>query len=74
VTPATSGHKFFDKPAMLMGVVALIASGLYFLDLSGTVQVDEVVTAVSLWVGLGLVMVVRSGLRLRERWGQHGPG
>jgi multidrug transporter EmrE-like cation transporter len=62
-----SGHQFFDKPAMLMGVVALIASGLYFLDLSGAVEVDEVVTAVSLWVGLGLVMVVRTGLRLRER-------
>jgi len=67
VSAHPSGHHFFDKPAMLMGVVALVASGLYFLDLSGAVEVDEVTTAVSLWVGLALVMVVRSGLRLRER-------
>jgi hypothetical protein len=57
----------FDKPAMLMGVVALIASGLYFLDLAGAVHVDELVTVVSLWVGLALVGLYRSGLRLRER-------
>ncbi len=66
MTPQANGHRFFDKPAMLMGVVALIASGLYFLDLAGAVEVDEVVTFVSLWVGLGLVLLVRSGLRLRE--------
>jgi hypothetical protein len=61
-----NGHRFFDKPAMLMGVVAMIASGLYFLDLTGAVEVDELITAVSLWVGLGLVLLVRSGLRLKE--------
>ncbi|MFN2536610.1 MAG: hypothetical protein ABR549_00480 [Mycobacteriales bacterium] len=62
-----SGHRLFDKPAMLMGVVALIASGLYFLDLAGGVEVDELVTLVSLWVGLALVGLVRSVLRLRQR-------
>jgi hypothetical protein len=59
--------KLFDKPAMLMGVVALICSGLYFLNLAGAVEVDEVVTVVSLWVGLALVGLVRSGLRLQHR-------
>jgi hypothetical protein len=74
VTPTANGHRFFDKPAMLMGVVALIASGLYFLDLSGAVEVDEVIVAVSLWVGLGLVMVVRSLLRLQHRFSERSPG
>ena len=67
MTPERKGHQHFDKPAMLMGVVAVISSTLYFLDLAGAVEVDELVTAVSLWVGLGLVLLVRSGLRLRDR-------
>ena len=57
----------FDRPAMFMGVVALIASGLYFLDLAGAVEVDELVVAVSLWVGLAAVALVRSGIKLQKR-------
>ena len=56
-----------DRAALLVGVVALVVSGLYFLDLAGAVEVDEVVAAVTLWVALSLVWVVRTGLRLRER-------
>lgn len=66
--------KLFDKPAMLMGVVALICSGLYFLDLSGAIDVDEVVLLVSIWVGLALVGLVRSGLRLQHRLSQRSAG
>lgn len=57
----------FDRPAMFMGVVALIASGLYFLDLAGAVEVDELVVVVSLWIGLAAVALVRSGLKLQHR-------
>lgn len=60
-------NRSFDKPAMLMGVVALVVSALYFLDLSGVVQVDEVVTVVTLWIALAAVGLLRAGLRLRER-------
>ncbi|MCU1601915.1 MAG: hypothetical protein JWO22_2624 [Frankiales bacterium] len=56
-----------DRPALVMGVVALVASGLYFADLSGTVEVDEVVAAVTLWVALAGVLLVRSAVRLRQR-------
>ena len=57
----------FDRPAMFMGVVALIASGLYFLDLAGAVDVDELVIAVSLWIGVAAVALVRSGIKLQQR-------
>lgn len=57
----------FDKPAMIAGVLALIGSGLFFLDRSGAVEVDEIVAVASLWVGLALVGLVRSGMRLRHR-------
>ena len=57
----------FDKPAMVVGVVALVASVLYFLDLAEVVQVDEVVAGVTLWVALAVVGLLRAGLRLRER-------
>jgi hypothetical protein len=50
-----------------MGVVALVASGLYFLDLADVVHVDEVVVAVSLWVALSAVWVQQAGLTLRRR-------
>ena len=60
-------HQHFDKPAMIAGVLALTGSGLFFLDRSGAVDVDEVVAVVSLWVGLALVGLVRSGLRLQQR-------
>ena len=53
--------------AMLMGVVALALSGLYFLDLAGTVAVDGTVTLVTVWIGLGGVMVARSFVKLRQR-------
>jgi len=43
VTP----QRHFDKPAMLAGVVALIASGLYFLDLSGAADVDALVACIA---------------------------
>ena len=56
-----------DRPALLMGVVALVASGLYFLDLADVVHVDEVVVAVSLWVALSAVWVLQAGLTLRRR-------
>jgi hypothetical protein len=62
----------FDKPAMIAGVLALIGSGLFFLDRAGAVEVDEVVAVVSLWVGLALVGLVRSGLKLRERLSARG--
>lgn len=56
-----------DRPALLMGVVALVASGLYFLDLADVVQVDGVIALVTLWVALSAVWVLRAALRLRER-------
>jgi hypothetical protein len=67
-------QQHFDKPAMLAGVVALIASGLYFLDLSGAADVDAVVAVVAMWVGLALVGVVRGVLRLRDRSRPAPPG
>ena len=53
--------------ALLMGVVALALSGLYFLDLAGAVAVDGTVTLVTVWIGLASVMVLRSAGKLRER-------
>ena len=57
----------FDKLSMTTGVLALTGSGLYFLDHSGAAQIDEVVAVGSLWVGLALVALVRSGVKLRQR-------
>lgn len=57
----------FDTPAMLMGVVALVASALSFLDLGGVVDVDEVVAAVTLWIALAAVGLLRAVLRLTAR-------
>jgi hypothetical protein len=56
-----------DRPALVMGVLALVAAGLYFVDLSGAAQVDEVVAGVTLWVALAAVLLVRSAVRLRQR-------
>ena len=56
-----------DRPALVMGVIALVAAGLYFADLSGAVQVDEVVAGVTLWVALAVALLVRSVVRLRQR-------
>ena len=64
----------FDKLSMLVGVVALISCGLFFLDRSGAVQVDEVVTIASIWVGLAAVALVGAALRLRTRMRQSAPG
>jgi hypothetical protein len=52
---------------MLMGVVALVASALYFLDVWGVVAVDEAVALVTVWVALALVGLLRAVLRLRDR-------
>ena len=60
-------NRSVDKPAMLMGVVALVASALYFLDLGDVVQVDEVVALVTLWIALAVVGLLRAALRLKER-------
>jgi hypothetical protein len=56
-----------DRSALVMGVLALVAAGLYFVDLSGAAQVDEVVAGVTLWVVLAAVLLVRSAVRLRQR-------
>ena len=53
--------------ALVMGVVALLLSGLYFLDLAGTVAVSGTVTLVTVWIGLAGVMLLRSAVRLRQR-------
>jgi hypothetical protein len=52
---------------MVMGVIALVASALYFLDLADVVQVDEVVALVTLWVAVSLVGLARALVRLRHR-------
>lgn len=59
-----------DRPALVMGVIALVASGLYFVDLSGAADVDEVVAVVTLWVAIAVVLLVRSAVRLRQRLDQ----
>jgi hypothetical protein len=64
----------FDKLSMLVGVVALISSGLFFLDRSGAVQVDEVITVASIWVGLAVVWLGRAALRLRAWMRPSAPG
>lgn len=59
--------RLFDKLSMSTGVLALIGSGLFFLDHYGSVDVDEVVALASLWVGMALVALVRSGVKLQKR-------
>jgi hypothetical protein len=56
-----------DRLSLLVGVVALIGAGLTLLDAAGAVQVDEVVTVTSLWIGLAVVGLVRSAVRLQQR-------
>lgn len=73
MTPQQPG-RHVDQPAVLAGVVALIASGLYFLDLSGAARVDALVAVVALWVGAALVAAVRAALTLRDRRRPEPPG
>ena len=63
-----------NGPSLAMGVLALVLSGLYFLDLSGAVAVDGTVTVVAVWVGLAGVGLVRSALRLRQHQRQRPSG
>lgn len=57
----------FDLLSFLVGVSALIGAGLALLAHSGAVEVDEVVVAAALLVGLGATGLVRSALRLRAQ-------
>jgi hypothetical protein len=72
--PTQSPVPRFDKLSMLVGVVALISSGLFFLNRSDAVHVDEVVAIASIWVGLAAVGLVRAALRLRTRMRPSAPG
>lgn len=53
--------------SLVMGVLALLLSGLYFLDLAGAVTVSGVVVLVTVWTGLAAVLLARSAVRLRQR-------
>jgi hypothetical protein len=63
-------EKSFDKLSMTTGVLALTGTGLFFLDHSGAVQVDEVVALASLWVGMALVALARSAVKLQQKIGR----
>lgn len=53
--------------SMLTGLAALTGAGLYLLDDSGAVEVDEAVAAASLWIVLGSAGLMRAVHRLVSR-------
>jgi hypothetical protein len=53
--------------SMLTGLAALTGAGLYMLDGTGAVQVDEAVAGASLLVVIGTAGLLRSAHRLLSR-------
>jgi hypothetical protein len=54
----------FDTLSFVAGILALIGAGLFLLDDSGALRVDEAVTVAALLLALGAVGLVRSVGRL----------
>lgn len=57
----------FDYLSFLVGLAAVLGAGLYLLDDSGAVQVDELVAVATLWIALGTVGLVRTAQRFVSR-------
>jgi hypothetical protein len=56
-----------SRSALVSGLLAVTGAGLYGLDASGSVNVDEAVTAATLVVVLGAAGVIRSVAALLHR-------
>lgn len=56
-----------SRSSLVVGLLALVGAGLYGLDSTGAVQVDEAVTAATVFVVLGAAGVIRSVTALIAR-------
>lgn len=56
-----------DRTSLATGLLALTGAGLYLLDATAAVEVDEAVTGASLLVALGLAGLIRSVQKLLSR-------
>lgn len=67
-------ERSFDHLSFHAGLAACLGSGLYLLDRSGGVQVDEAVTGATLLIGLGAAGLLRAAARLVSRRGPSDEG